>query len=151
MTLDEEIEDKVGQGLHSSLMGCGGEKNQQHGEFGAEDNEQGGEQELEQSRMQDQEQRGWSQPRKRKVVMKKAMVQNVKPTRQSSRMVRDLVPISEKASKRMKVLNNTTAMEGNVAGEEKGMDGECNVQAQETDVQDQGRKLSVVGYLASAK
>jgi hypothetical protein len=42
-------------------------------------------------------------------------------------------------------------MEVNVAGEGKGMGGECNVQAQEADVQDQGHKLRVMGYLASIK
>jgi hypothetical protein len=41
-------------------------------------------------------------------------------------------------------------MEGNVAGVRKGMGGECNVQAQEADVQE-GPKLRVVSYLASAK
>jgi hypothetical protein len=48
----------------------------------------------------------WSQPRKRKAISKKWSVVHMKPTRQSVRLVKDGITISEKVARRVEELNN---------------------------------------------
>jgi hypothetical protein len=48
----------------------------------------------------------WSQPKRKQIVMKKKVRVSAQPTRQSSRIIKDGVSISEKATKRAMELNN---------------------------------------------